>query len=144
MTNALMHYGVLGMKWGVRRYQNADGTLTAAGRKRARAQANKETKATNKRVSTERKQIMKDRRGLTDQDLQKAIDRLKMEQTLKDMTKADISPGQTFVKNTLKAAGKKTATSVATGATIYAVKAALTKKFDIMEFASYAAPKPKK
>lgn len=30
----LMHYGVKGMKWGVRRYQNADGSLTAKGQKR--------------------------------------------------------------------------------------------------------------
>lgn len=30
----LYHWGVKGMKWGVRRYQNADGSLTAAGRKR--------------------------------------------------------------------------------------------------------------
>ena len=30
----LMHYGVLGMKWGVRRYQNKDGSLTARGKKR--------------------------------------------------------------------------------------------------------------
>ena len=31
---ALSHHGILGQKWGIRRYQNADGTLTAEGRKR--------------------------------------------------------------------------------------------------------------
>lgn len=30
----LAHHGILGQKWGVRRYQNSDGTLTAAGKKR--------------------------------------------------------------------------------------------------------------
>jgi hypothetical protein len=30
----IYHHGVKGMKWGVRRYQNADGSLTSAGKKR--------------------------------------------------------------------------------------------------------------
>lgn len=34
--NVLVHYGTKNMKWGVRKYQNEDGTLTAAGRERYR------------------------------------------------------------------------------------------------------------
>lgn len=33
-NNYLQHFGILGMHWGIRRYQNADGTLTEAGKRR--------------------------------------------------------------------------------------------------------------
>ena len=34
MNTYLMHFGIKGQKWGIRRYQNPDGTLTEAGKRR--------------------------------------------------------------------------------------------------------------
>ena len=34
MQNELYHHGIKGMRWGVRRYQNKDGSLTHQGKKK--------------------------------------------------------------------------------------------------------------
>lgn len=34
MSDSIQHHGIIGQKWGIRRYQNEDGTLTAAGKAR--------------------------------------------------------------------------------------------------------------
>jgi hypothetical protein len=34
MEEYLIHHGILGMKWGIRRYQNKDGSLTSAGKRK--------------------------------------------------------------------------------------------------------------
>ncbi len=46
----LKHHGIMGMKWGVRRYQNPDGSLTPEGKKRYNENYSSEQRARDKRV----------------------------------------------------------------------------------------------
>ena len=48
IENELKHWGILGMKWGVRRYQNEDGSLTPEGRERYSKQLSKAIETENK------------------------------------------------------------------------------------------------
>jgi len=49
VTPYLEHFGILGMKWGQRRYQNSDGTLTEAGKARYYKQIDREARKDAKR-----------------------------------------------------------------------------------------------
>lgn len=50
--NELMHYGVKGQKWGVRRYQNKDGSLTNAGKKRYSTTENSNSETQDEKSKT--------------------------------------------------------------------------------------------
>lgn len=50
--NYLEHHGILGMKWGVRRYQNEDGTLTSAGKARYGAESQAKSRGFTKAAGT--------------------------------------------------------------------------------------------
>ena len=58
-TNELYHHGILGQKWGVRRYQNSDGTLTAVGKRRLKAfrEASSVAKNNSNRLANEAARI---------------------------------------------------------------------------------------
>ena len=139
---SIYHSGVKGMKWGVRRYQNADGTLTDAGKKRYSSKPDAKKLADEKKKA-EMKDAAKNRRTLSDADIKKRIERIKLEKQLKDLTDEELTPGKKAVKEILSSSGKKVANAVITGAVLYGVKAAMTKKFDIAEAAGYMTPKPK-
>lgn len=53
--NYLEHHGILGQKWGIRRYQNSDGTLTAEGKKRYSDSSEKTKEYYSNKADTHRK-----------------------------------------------------------------------------------------
>lgn len=65
----LLHWGIKGMKWGVRRYQNKDGTLTPAGKKRYNANFESDVKS------------------MSDQELRSKINRMNLEKRYIDLSK---------------------------------------------------------
>lgn len=131
-SNELYHHGIQGQKWGIRRYQNSDGSLTAAGRKRyagltgkirkikdtrqynktkkelAKARKARASKAEQKKEwAKDPETLRKHMDAFTDKEIDEAIERFTRDQTL-----ADIQNAKTIrVMNTIKT-GAQTVTEV--------------------------------
>lgn len=116
----LLHYGVKGMKWGVRK----DRTISSSERRRLKKEASiekKRTKALDRRTSA--RYTYRQRKHLTDAELRSRINRLQMEKQLKDLSRADswspdftmMSTGRTAAKKALGMYGAKVAVTAAFG-----------------------------
>lgn len=97
----LYHYGIKGMKWGIRRYQNKDGTLTAAGKKREREQ----TKGWSKEAKEARRIKRKSVNQMTNKELQTLNRRLDLEANYKRLNPSAAQRGLAYVRAAAAAIG---------------------------------------
>lgn len=141
MENELMHWGIKGMKWGVRRYQNKDGSLTPAGKKRydkEMAKLKEEEKIAKNKLKTQaklnkldekRKEVEALKSGkpiakktqqpsrpsvkdMSDDELRRTVNRLLMEQQYAKLKPEQVSAGQKFVKKVMNDVVAPAATEV--------------------------------
>lgn len=141
MENELMHWGIKGMKWGVRRYQNKDGSLTPAGKKRydkEMAKLKEEEKIAKNKLKTQaklnkldekRKEVEALKSGkpitkktqkpskpsvkdMSDEELRQTVNRLLMEQQYAKLNPQQVSAGQKFVKKVMNDVVAPAATEV--------------------------------
>ena len=131
-TSELYHWGIKGMKWGIRRYQNEDGTLTPVGKKRyaddgGSDNAQKQTQSSS--PAKTRRQSISD---LSDDELRTIVNRKQSERQLRDLLDAEdryYNPpapqntqqqGQSMVSKVLRNAGEQALTTMTKGAMLYA------------------------
>lgn len=118
------------MKWGVKNGPPYPLKASAKSASEKRA-ARKHPKKSKAQLESERKKRrdMVNRGTLTDEELQKKIQRLKLEKELRELTESEIDPGRRFVNGIMKTVGSRTLETALTGSLLYGLKAVVSREF---------------
>lgn len=120
----LLHYGVLGMKWGVRRTPAQLGHRSTG-------------KTENQKLSEVKKRSdVKNRGTLTNAQLKEKVERLQLEKQLRELTNSEVNSGKAYAEKILKDVGSRVLTTAISGAALYTAKSLVSKSFDSKEFAN--------
>lgn len=103
-NNTLNHWGVKGMRWGVRRYQNKDGSLTPAGKKRYDSDVHEDHQKT----------YPKSVKSMSDAELRSTINRMQMEKQYSQLNQKEKSAGRKWIENLFTESAKEVAKSYVT------------------------------
>ncbi len=117
----LYHYGILGQKWGVRRYQKEDGSRTALGKKRDSQfeRSNDHKQSRNFKA--------KGVGALSNEELRKLNERLQLEDSYRRLTKDDLSKSKSWVQENMSKIGTTAFVTVGTAVAIGSTKMLIKK-----------------
>lgn len=100
-NNELYHWGIKGMKWGVRRYQNSDGSYTAVGKKRRKPRTDGWSDDAKEAGQLKKKKLNQ----MSNAELQKLNKRQELENKYRQNNKNSIAKGIAIVGVTAAALG---------------------------------------
>lgn len=107
--NDMYHYGVLGMKWGIRRARKNTASSNSSRKSQVEENVNDDYKRAHSKKSVKQ---------MSDKELREKLNRLQMEQQYSKLSGNDVSKGQDYVNKLIKV-GTTVATVTSTALTIY-------------------------